>query len=81
MTLRQVSAATASPRTWAAGCLFGSALLWTVAMWPRLPAWIVFGPICSGHGVLDLHCPACYAAAGLAGFGALLAGAGSPRKR
>jgi hypothetical protein len=74
MSLRPVSAATAWPRPSGAGCLLGSALMWSAAMWPQLYARIAFGPICSGHGGLfALHCPGCYAAAALAGVGVLLA--------
>lgn len=64
-------------RAWAPACLIAAAGLWIAAMAPRLAAQLAFGPICSGHGLYALHCPACYAAAVLALAGVLLAGAAS----
>ncbi len=75
------TAAATDPRAWAGASLLGSAALWTSAMAPRLLAQLESGPICSGHGLFVLHCPACHAAAGLAVIGLGLAGFAGFRPR
>lgn len=66
--------AAASPYAWSVLLLASSIALWLSAMAPRLMAEALFGPICSGHGPgLVLHCPACYAAAAMAGLGVAIA--------
>jgi hypothetical protein len=76
MPPRPLPVALTSPSLWAGAAWLGALGLWAAAMGPRLAAQFAFGPICSGHGLLALHCPACYAAAALAGAGALLAAIG-----
>lgn len=40
--------------------------LYAVAMGPMLFAWLLYGPVCSGHGsAFAPHCAPCYAAAAL----------------
>jgi hypothetical protein len=45
--------------------------LYASVMGPRLWTQAVYGPICSGHAVWAMHCPACWAALALAGAGAM----------
>jgi hypothetical protein len=69
MRQKSVALAIARPAVSAAGLLGASATLYLSAMTPKWAAEAMFGPICGGHAALALHCPACYAAAALAGLG------------
>lgn len=58
----------------------GGGMVWYVALMQKVWAATALGPICGHSDLLGPHCPACYAALGLAGAGlAMLAAAESRR--